>query len=823
MNKQDIEKQVEYYLNGQTQELSIDYNMGKTAQEQFELHTVKRLQKAFQLGKQGSAAQEDFLLSLRDYLLVFDANISLPHFDIPANNAYSIAKDVQTGKYFASYQFPTYVNARFAKAAFGKENETQLVHPQNYDLYTDPLIYKLMGYTKFKTMAQKLAVYGALNTPEGYTTLVSLPTGGGKSLITQTLAYQHSGLTIVIVPTVSLAIDQVRVAQKNIHSENVKEEVFSYSSGVDATPIIRAIQEKKARLLFISPEALINNQRFVDVVAEANKSRYLKNIVIDEAHIVVEWGAAFRVDYQCLESWRKKLMRTNPLIRTILLSATYEQSCVRTLKELFSDAGKWIEIRCDSLRHEPRYMLVQAKSGIDKNQKMLEMVRKLPHPMIIYVARPIEAEEIQKYLFKHGIHNVRTFTGLTNGQQRKNLIDQWVDDQFEIMVATSAFGVGVDKSDVRTVLHMYVPPNPNAYYQELGRGGRDRMPCLSVMCIHQEDLNISFNRISKKVLTPEKILGRWDSMYNSPRSKRMGNWIFMDTTVKPSYNIEDVYDDSPASDADMNWNIYVLLFLRRYGLIRIEEITTTFNQYIFHIEIVNDLLRNDSLERTALIEKVRAKEWDGYCQSYTLMKDAIRCHNRFCWSEMFYDTYDKVSEYCAGCGVHDDPIEGDFYEFPLKLSVREPVQKLEADQLALVGGMHQAIVFVEKNMQQQLLDKLLEKRLHTVIASPNFETEQYLQQTTKNQNLLIINQNEFHELMKKSSYYYVSGLVAVLYDGDDKTVYNTLRMVDQYLGKRPDVRIVHVLEENRYFSTLNKAFADLVDGPVIPVDEVLSK
>lgn len=135
---------------------------------------------------------------------------------------------------------------------------------------------------------------------------------------------------------------------------------------------------------------------------------------------------------------------------------------------------------------------------------MLELVQKLPHPMIIYVARPEEADDIKNYLKDNGITNVQTFTGLTTGTKRKELIDRWSDDQFEIMIATSAFGVGVDKSDVRTVLHMYIPPNPNAYYQELGRGGRDRLPCLSVMCTHPEDLNIAFQRISKKVMTTEK-------------------------------------------------------------------------------------------------------------------------------------------------------------------------------------------------------------------------------------------------------------------------------------------------------------------------------
>lgn len=259
------------------------------------------------------------------------------------------------------------------------------------------------------------------------------------------------------MPTVSLAIDQVRVARKIVQTDSPNEEIFYYSSGVNIDPILNAIKHRKARMLFISPEALILNPRFADSMKDANKSRYLKNIIIDEAHIVVDWGADFRIDYQCLESWRKGLIRQNPQLRTILLSATFERRCTDILKDFFSENGKWIEIRCDSLRHEPRFSLVRCRSHREKNHRIIELVRKCPHPMVIYVARPDEAEQLKKILCEHDIQNVNTFTGLTANDRRQKLIRSWVNDEFDVMVATSAFGVGVDKSDIRTVLHAYVP------------------------------------------------------------------------------------------------------------------------------------------------------------------------------------------------------------------------------------------------------------------------------------------------------------------------------------------------------------------------------
>lgn len=561
------EELVEYVTSFFNEENEAEFNLeidALNSVELFHYHTVKRLHKAYKLFLANDDYLGDFLIAFRDYMITLDVAQEYKGKPIKETIKYGVDYDDVEGKYFASMQLPKYVNEKFISDAFIKNTESKKIGKGNA-LLTDSLIYSLTGYSHFKSMDQKLAVYGALNAPEGYTVLVSLPTGGGKSLVTQTISYQKDGLTIVIVPTISLAIDQKRVTKKVIKRATNEEEIFSYSSGDDVGPIFKAIREQKAKVLFISPEALLENPGFAEVVKEANKSRYLKNIVIDEAHIVVDWGASFRVDYQCLESWRNMLLLTNPSLRTILLSATFEDRCVATLRNFFEVNEKWIEVRCDALRHEPRYTVIRAKSYAEKQKNILELVRKLPHPMIIYVARPVEADQIKQMLAFNGIKNTRTFTGLTGRVQREKLIDAWVDDDYEIMIATSAFGVGVDKGDVRTVIHTYIPQNANTYYQELGRGGRDRLPCLSVMCLQPEDTTIGRDRIKKRVLTPEKIIGRWDSLYNNAKSQRISNnRVFIDTSIKPNYADVDEFDDSPTSDADMNWNVYVLLFLRRF-------------------------------------------------------------------------------------------------------------------------------------------------------------------------------------------------------------------------------------------------------------------
>lgn len=780
IDKNELNSLVEDYLNKKKDNLEIDFSQAENSHDQFVLHTMKRLINCFSLFKENKCEMPDLLITLRDYLLTLQTTLQLERLEIPLPNDYGIALNSQTGRYFGSLQLPSYVNPQFVEAAFEAVSSSDNDVKRGYDLYTDPYIYSLTGFRFFKSVAQKLAVYGCINTPEGYTTLVSLPTGGGKSLITQTLAYQKEGLTIVIVPTISLAIDQVRVAKAIIKSGNVDNEVFSYHSGVDPQPILSAIRNKAARLLFISPEALINNPGFTKVVSEANALRYLKNIIIDEAHIVVDWGTSFRVDYQCIEPWRRKLLRSNPSIRTLLLSATFESYTISILKKLFSENGeKWTEIRCDSLRHEPRYMLIKTKSFSDKQYKMVELVKKMPHPMIIYVARPDNALEIAALLRDSGIKNVETFTGLTTGNKRKQLIDAWVDDQFEIMVATSAFGVGVDKSDVRTVLHMYVPQNANAYYQELGRGGRDGLPCLSIMCVKMpEDTDIAFGRISKKVMTAEKIAGRWNSMYTSPLSRRIGNLNYIDTSVKPNYASVDDFDDSPTSDADRNWNIYVLLFLRRYDLIKIHEVLVESAKYVFVIEIMDGALRNSGWEQMKVIEQLRDMEWEYYTAAFNVMKRAIKKSSSSCWSEMFYETYDRVSEYCAGCNTHDIANESDFMDYPLKLPVERPTKKLSQDQLALFTGSQNIIVFPKADEKGQLFDVLITKyRLGVYIATNDSETETMLNSISSVGSLLILNRKDLQELLLKKSYYYVSGIVAVKYSGTPREIYNLQQII----------------------------------------------
>lgn len=815
--KQKNIKLVEEIINGNNAARG-ELQLGNSKEEVYQYHTIIRLIKAFDRFQKNEITLNDFLIPLRDYLIIFETEISLNQIKIPEDNLLGIKRDRIKKTYYAVLDLPTGVESEFINKVFLR-NWSESHKTDKYNLYTDPLIYSITGFKTFKTLSQKLAVYGSLNTPSGYTSLISLPTGGGKSLITQLMGYKENGLTIVVVPTVSLALDQMISAKKNIKTRK-EGEIFSYSSGDQIGPILESIEKRKARLLFISPEALMNNTRFGEVIEKANRTRYLKNIVIDEAHIVVDWGADFRVDYQCLEAWRKDLLLTNPQIRTILLSATFEERSVNILKNAFCSNEKWIEIRCDALRHEPRFILLNEKRFGLKKKKALELIQKLPHPMIVYFSRPDETEMYRKFLKEElGIENVRTYNGQTKRSKRKEVLEDWKNDEFSIILATSAFGVGVDKPDVRTVLHLNIPENPNAYYQELGRGGRDQLPSLSVMCYTADDLNAAYQRITKKVMTTEKIIERWRSMYNNPHSIRDESRVHIDTAIRPNYREEDVWDDGLTSDADIRWNIYVLLLLRRYSMIDIKTIMNDQHKYTVTIEIKDNRLMRINSSLSEKIEAIREEEWNWYKASFNEMKNNIT-DEKSCLSEMFFNTYEYVDEYCAGCREHLKIHNSEYNSFPLKNKTLGPAKSITCEQEYFLEHKKEMIVECYNEPINLVIEKLMEKELSCVIDFDNMMLKAaFVKESRIKKSIFLIGKQELEGLKSRDDYY-ISGLIAVVYPKQEDRIIHIFDKIQQMKKTRSDLRIIHVLSKDPYLSVNGRRLSDLIDGSIIRSEDI---
>lgn len=813
MDTKAIESCVENLINSNSNGVFPSFAGDNDAINHFMYNTAKRLTIYFEKFMSGRASKDVFLCSLRNYLLVFQNEMDVPEGLIPPENEYGILRNAE-GKYYANLEMPDYIDSFFAEQAFQRKKVSGDTEKQKDIFYgNNAYIYGLTRYKEFKSLEQKLAVFGALNTPEGYTTLVSLPTGGGKSLITQTMAYQQQGLTIVIVPTVSLAIDQVRNAKNNI-KHNADNEIFCYYSGIELerkNALRNAIKSETARLLFISPEALIRNTEFVSMINEANIKKYLKNLIVDEAHIAIEWGDFFRVDYQCLEPWHNELLAINSQLRTVLLSATFTKVAVTKLKQMFASTDKWIEVRCDALRREPRYLLVKAKSYSDKNCKMIELVKKLPHPMVIYINSPKEAEEIKKTLVEGGLDNLETFTGNTKSAERERIIKDWADDKIDLIIATSAFGVGVDKGDVRTVLHLYVPDTPNQYYQELGRGGRDGLVSLSVMCINPiDDIDSAYGRMNI-VLKPETIWKRWVFMYKSPKTSWFKGMITIDTSVKPK---EGVDDDGNA--LDVQWNVYVILLLRRYNLISIKSMVYDADKesYKIRIDILEDALRSESLNVPQIITDIRDKESDGFEKEIKRIKNGIDFSERICWSEMFYSTYDKVSMYCGGCAKHKYPEMMEEGKFPLLLSVKGPKKTISAELNKLCQGENEVLV-IEEEDDYSLMNRYISAGASIIVVEDTSIEGDFdlILNMKKQSDVMILGIKEYRDLCGQKSAYYISGGVIALYNSGEDKAYEFCATLRKY--KNSDMRLIHIVKEDYFIQKVQKPISAMVEGPRI--------
>lgn len=802
--REEIVNSIEDLLNDEVSDISFEKIEAKSAVEAFLLNTAIRLVKTYRSFVEGNKAISDMLVSLRNFMLVFQTSLRIESFDIEKDNGFGIYKDEQINSYYATYDISGKVStSEFVETAFVTKDTVENQIDTKYQLKTNGFIKRVTGFDYFKSMEQKLCVYGSLNTPDGFTTLISMPTGGGKSLVTQALGYEKEGLSIIVVPTVSLAIDQERVAKKNIKIAK-ENEIFCYYSGVkNFTEILNAIKLQTARLLFISPEALIKNEQFQQLISEANASNYIKNIVIDEAHIVVSWGDFFRIDYQCLGPWRRELLKANPAIRTFLLSATYRDDTVNTLKKMFATDDMWIEIRCDSLRHEPRYLLERTKSFYEKKAKVFELVDKLPRPMIIYVNAPYQAKKWKEMLEKRGYSNLQVFTGETKSEERRELIDEWANNEFDLMIATSAFGVGVDKPDVRTVLHLYVPENPDSYYQELGRGGRDGLPSLSVMCIDDEDITEGSNHITK-VLKKDTFWGRWWSMYTNPLNQWQSGLIAIMASTKPNYNKINFFEEG--NETDEKWNINVLLLLSRYQLIDIVGLDLDDqNRYIFTIKILNDLLTQNTDESKLFFEYIRDKEASKAQNAFKLIKNTIDKANDLCWSGMFFDTYPLVSEYCSGCNCHKKVVADELKRFPLLVDVTGPAKQLSLENQNFFSETNEALIVSKENC----IAFIEQYKPDVVVCDEYIDVDKITRG-----DINYVNFSEFRELQIHDNEFYISGLVMVYYSDKTEVARRQYQVMRNYVNKSRHV--IHVAKNNFVVSDASeKTLSDYVGGTVI--------
>ncbi len=314
--------------------------------------------------------------------------------------------------------------------------------------------------------------------------LALLPTGGGKSLCYQVPALALEGLTIVISPLIALMKDQVdQLRNRDIPAAAL----HSGLSRSEQRDLFDLAVNGYFKLLYLSPERL-QSESFLERVPFLN----IALIAVDEAHCISQWGHEFRPAYRKINEFRALI----PEVPVLALTATATPKVVEDIAKQLA-LKKHKVFKQSFKRSNLSFLILQEASP---EERLLSMLQRVPGAALVYVRNRRRCHELAVFLHKKGIKAHFYHAGLT-AKERSERQEAWIKNQFRVMVATNAFGMGIDKSDVRMVVHLDLPESPEAYYQEAGRAGRDGLSAYAVM-LWSSDM-ISTNRKRLEMAHPE--------------------------------------------------------------------------------------------------------------------------------------------------------------------------------------------------------------------------------------------------------------------------------------------------------------------------------
>ncbi|MCF2217847.1 RecQ family ATP-dependent DNA helicase [Chryseobacterium sp. PS-8] len=332
------------------------------------------------------------------------------------------------------------------------------------------------GYDGFRD-SQEAIIDSVINEKD---TLVLLPTGAGKSLCYQLPALLKEGTCLVISPLLALMKDQVnQLKSRGIEAEYLSSELDEY----DAENIYDRCKEGLTKLLYVSPERITNKQ-FLQNIEEIE----LSFIAVDEAHCISEWGQDFRPSYQNIKEFRKN----NPEIPCLALTATATPKVLQEIKlklELKNPQVFQKSFKRDNIK-------IFMEEVSDKFQKVFDILKFSNESGIVYVRTRKEAELLSEFLKKNQLKNVDYFHAGLSTKEKNAKQETWNRSNNHVLISTNAFGMGIDKDNVRFVLHYSPAPSIENYYQEIGRSGRDGKESFAFLLWNKQEL-LNFDQILK--------------------------------------------------------------------------------------------------------------------------------------------------------------------------------------------------------------------------------------------------------------------------------------------------------------------------------------
>ncbi|HZB14860.1 MAG TPA: ATP-dependent DNA helicase RecQ [Chryseolinea sp.] len=331
------------------------------------------------------------------------------------------------------------------------------------------ILQKYWRHGAFRAMQEDI-IMSVLN---GHDTLALLPTGGGKSVCFQVPALLSEGICIVITPLIALMKDQVsQLKQRGIEAVAIHSGMTRQQVDILLDNCIHG----KTKFLYVSPERL-QTEMFIARV----KQMKVGLIAVDEAHCISQWGYDFRPPYLQIATLRELI----PEVTVIALTASATETVCEDITNRLAFRTGYALFKKSFARENLSFVVRKSEN---KEKKVLEILQKVQGPAIIYVRSRKATQEIAGALTKKRISASFYHAGL-NFEERSNRQDQWIQNKNRVMVATNAFGMGIDKPDVRIVIHLDLPENLESYYQEAGRAGRDGLRAYAVMIYQDADVS----------------------------------------------------------------------------------------------------------------------------------------------------------------------------------------------------------------------------------------------------------------------------------------------------------------------------------------------
>lgn len=346
------------------------------------------------------------------------------------------------------------------------------------------ILQKYWKHDKFRSLQNEI-INSVLS---GEDTFALMPTGGGKSICFQVPAMMQEGICLVISPLVALMKDQVA----NLQKRNIK--AIALTGGIKSDEMIDLLdncQFGNYKFLYLSPERLQS-----DWILDRIKNLPINLITIDEAHCVSQWGHDFRPAYLKISELKKHFPKTPFLALTATATPQVKESIISDLglhnPKIFEKSFA---------RENIAYMVFEVE---DKLFRIEQILKKNPHPSIIYVRNRKSCLDISSQLQSLGFKATYYHGGLTSKEKDKNM-QSWMNEDAQVIVATNAFGMGIDKANVKTVIHIQLPENLENYYQEAGRAGRNGEKAYAILLTSPSDIIQTENQFIN-VLADKKFL-----------------------------------------------------------------------------------------------------------------------------------------------------------------------------------------------------------------------------------------------------------------------------------------------------------------------------